>query len=132
MNLPMRFARSLLALSLLAAPAAAAEWRQASEHELRLSSFDIEPATLRLKAGQPVRLRFVNTSEVGYSLRAAEFFRAAQLRQRDSGAVAGGTVSVGPGQTREIALVPAAGRYTMRSRNLFHRLMGMRGRIIVE
>ena len=128
----MRFAFYLIAAGLTAAPAAAAEWRQAREHELRLSSFDIEPATIRLKAGQPVRLRLVNTGGVGYSLSARDFFRAAQLRRRDSRAVVGGAVAVGAGQTQEIALVPAPGRYTMKSRNLFHRIMGMRGTIVVD
>jgi len=124
--------RFLIAAAFLAAPAATAEWRQAREHELRLSSFDVQPSTLHLKAGQPVRLRFVNTGEVGYRLAAPGFFKAARLRQRDGKAVAGGSIIIGPGETREITLVPAAGRYAMRSGNLFQRLMGMRGRIIVD
>lgn len=129
----MRILAGLVLASLFAVPAAAAEWRQAREYELRLSGFDIEPADIRLRAGEPVRLRFVNHGSVGYRLSAPAFFRNARLRTRDVRTLGRrGTISLAPGETREILLVPAPGRYAMRSRNLFHRVLGMRGRIIVE
>ena len=128
----MRVYLSLVALSLLASPAAAAEWRQAREYELRLSSYDIQPSTIRLKAGEPVRLRLVNNSTVGYRLSAGDFFASSQLRRRDGRAVDGGSIAVGAGETREIALVPAPGRYRLKSRNFLHRILGMHGQIIVE
>ena len=128
----MRIAFCLIGAALIATPAAAAEWRQAREYELRLSSFDIEPATIRLKAGEPVRLRFVNLSSTGYRLSAPRFFQASQLRPRDGRALSGGSVAVGAGDTREILLVPSPGRYSLRSSNLFHRVMGMSGTIVVE
>lgn len=46
--------------------------------------------------------------------------------------MSGGTIQVGPGQTREILIVPAAGRYTARCSNLFHRIMGMSSKIVVQ
>jgi hypothetical protein len=36
------------------------------------------------------------------------------------------------GSSREILLVPAPGRYTVRSGNLLYRLMGMSAEIVVE
>jgi plastocyanin len=36
------------------------------------------------------------------------------------------------GETRDIALVPAAGRYKLKCTHTFHKLLGMSGTIIVE
>ena len=128
----MHVLRALIALGLLSSPAAAAEWRQAREYELRLSPYDIQPGTVRLRAGEPVRLRLVNNSSVRYRISAPGFFRSSQLRRRDGRLVDGGTIAVGPGETREIVLVPVPGRYAVKSPNLLHRILGMHGRIIVE
>ena len=129
----MRLARYLAALALIASPAASApEWRQAGDYELRLTSYDISPGTIRLRAGEPVRLRLVNNSNMNYSLSAPRFFAAAQVRGRDGRMLRNGVVAVRAGETREIAVVPAAGRYSLKSRNLLQRILGMHGRIIVE
>ena len=118
---------------LVASPAVAApEWRQAREYDVLLSSFDIQPQTITLKAGQPLRLRLINNSSEAHSFSAKAFFAAGEVRRRERDAVSDGTVQVGPGQTREILLVPAAGRYSARCANLFHRIMGMSSKIVVE
>ena len=123
----------LLAALILAAPAASApEWRQSREVEVRLSSFDIDPGTMRLKAGEPVRLRLVNTSQSSHSFSAPDFFRAARLRSRDQRRVTDGSIDVPAGDAREVALVPAAGRYRARCSNVLHWILGMRSEIIVE
>ncbi len=123
----------LLCLILGVSPAAAApEWRQAREYDLLLSSFDIQPEKIRFKAGEPVRLRLINNSTVAHSVSAKGLFKSAEVRPSDAEGVANGNVTVGGGQTREILLVPAPGRYKMRSGNLFYRLMGMSAEIIVE
>jgi len=119
-------------LLLLAAPAAAQEWRMAPEYDVQLSTYDIQPVEIRLKAGEPVRLRFVNNSNQGLRFSAGEFFRAAKLRRRDSELVRGGDVEVPPLSTRTVALVPKAGRYRAAGANFLHRLLGMSARIIVE
>jgi plastocyanin len=124
-------AAGLLALA-VAPAAAAAEWRQARDVEVRLSNFDIEPGAIRLKAGEPVRLRFVNTSQSDHSFSADEFFAAGQLRRRDTKVVRGGGVNVRAGDVREVLLVPAAGRYRARCGNILHRILGMSSEIIVE
>lgn len=126
-------AAALLALGLAASAAAQEpEWRQSGEYHVLLEPFDIEPATIRLDAGQPVRLRFVNSGRRSLSLSAPRFFRAARLRSGDDAALEDGTLRLGPGEGRTIVLVPARGRYSMRSGNFFHRMLGMSGRIVVE
>ena len=123
----------LLVALILAAPAASApEWRQSREVEVRLSSFDIDPGTMRLKAGEPVRLRLVNTSQSSHSFSAPDFFRAAQVRSRDQRRVTDGSIDVPAGDAREVVLVPAAGRYRARCSNVLHWILGMRSEIIVE
>ena len=126
--------RRLVTLLLLLAisPASAQEWRPAPEYDVLLTSYDIIPRDLHLKAGQPVRLRFVNNSNQALTFAAQDFFRKAQLRDRDSEIVKGGVVSVGPLSDRTVVLVPKQGRYSARSSNFLPRLLGMSGRIIVE
>jgi plastocyanin len=117
---------------LLAAPAAAQEWRMAPEYDVQLSTYDIQPRDIRLRAGEPVRLRFVNNSNQRLTFWAGGFFRSARLRRRDADLVRGGAVRVPPLSTRTVVLVPRPGRYRVQGANLFHRVLGMSGRIIVE
>jgi hypothetical protein len=125
--------RLLLPLALLlASPAGAQDWRMAPEYDVLLTTYDIQPGEIRLKAGEPVRLRFVNSTNQGLSFSAGSFFRDAQLRRRDSGIVKGGSIEVPALSTRTVVLVPKAGRYKATGANLLHRLLGMSGRIIVE
>ena len=128
--------RSLfLSLSLLplAAPAEAApDWRAAREYEVLLSSFDIQPQSIALKAGEPVRLRFINNSTIFHSFSAEDFFSSGEVRPREKELISRGKIEVGPGETRQVLIVPKAGRYSARCANLLHRVMGMNARIVVE
>ncbi|HWT13289.1 MAG TPA: cupredoxin domain-containing protein [Allosphingosinicella sp.] len=129
----MRLLLLLLAF-LVAAPAAAQEpqWRTAPEYDVLLRPYAFEPDPIRLRAGQPVKLRFVNQGQATFSFSAGDFFRSARIRSRDSDLAGDGHIRLAPGERRTIALVPAAGRYRARSGNLIHRLLGMSVRIIVE
>ena len=128
----MRLLLTLLAAAALTGPAHAQEWRDAPEYDVLLTSYDIVPGTIRLKAGEPVRLRFVNNSNQKHDFSARAFFRAAQLRRRDAALVADGKLEVPPLATETIVLVPKAGRYRISSSNLLHRVLGMTGTIVVE
>jgi plastocyanin len=128
----MRRLLILLGLIVLAGPALAQDWRQAAEYDVLLTSYDIQPEIIRLKAGEPVRLRFVNDSNQRHDFSARAFFRAALLRGDDADLAPNGSLTVAPLSTRTIVLVPRAGRYKAASRNRFQRLMGMRARIVVE
>ena len=83
----------------------------APEYDVQLSTYDIQPGEIRLRAGEPVRLRFVNNSNQGLTFSAGDFFRSAQMRRRDSKLVRGGAIEVPPLSTRTVVLVPKAGRY---------------------
>src|ERR1044071_5569627 len=117
---------------LLAAPAAAQEWRMAPEYDVQLSAYDIQPGEIRLRAGEPGRLRVVNHSNQGPTCSAGDFFRSARMRRRDASLGRGGAVRVPPLSTRTVVLVPRPGRYRAQGANLLHRMLGMSGRIIVE
>lgn len=123
----------LLAFTLAAgASARQPEWRWASEQEIVLRPYEYLPPLLVLPAGEPVRLRLYNGGGGTLVFEAKDFFRAAQLRERDAAKVDAGKVRLAPGEAATIALVPAPGRYRMRSSNPIHRLLGMTGRIVVE
>lgn len=127
--------RLLLALALLAAPAAAQrepEWRTAPEYDVLLRPFAYEPRVIRLTAGRPVRLRFVNGGRATHSFQARAFFRAARLRRGDRDLVMTGRLRLAPGERRTVALVPARGRYAVRSFNAAQSALGMRALIVVE
>lgn len=128
--------RLLVALALLtAAPAYAQgepEWRASAEAEILLHPYVYEPRIIRLEAGRPVRLHFVNNGRATLSFSAPAFFRAARIRGRDAAEVSGGHFRLAPGERLTVALVPAPGRYKARSFNLLHRLRGMNAEIIVE
>ena len=104
----------------------------APEYDVLLTTYDIAPDEIRLKAGEPVRLRFVNTSNQGLSFSASGFFKDAKLRGRDGASLKGGKIEVPALSTRTVVLVPKAGRYKARGGSFVHRLLGMSGKIIVE
>ena len=79
----MRRLAVLFALAALAVPASAQEWPRAPEYDVLLTSYDIQPEVIRLRADQPVRLRFVNDSHQRHDFTARGFFRSARLRRRD-------------------------------------------------
>ena len=110
----------------------AQEWRRAPEYDVLLSTYDIAPKTIHLKAGEAVRLRFVNNSGRPLDFSASDFFANATLRKRDSNQVTGGRIRVGPGQSLTLALVPRPGRYASGSGHFVYRVLGMRGAIVVE
>lgn len=134
----MRFV--LLAFAMLfAAPAAAQrdevrqpEWRTAIEADVLLHPFRYEPREIRLEAGRPVLLRFVNNGRANLSFRAPRFFAAALVRRSDRRHLRNGGFRLAPGERVSIALVPARGHYGAHSGYLMHRLRGMNARIVVE
>nr|WP_295373022.1 cupredoxin domain-containing protein [uncultured Sphingosinicella sp.] len=125
--------RLLIPALLIASPAAAApDWRQSRDFEVRLSNNDIEPQRIQLRAGEPVRLRIVNIDQTGHSFSAGAFLSRAQVRNRDKRWISGGSIAVPAGDVREVVLVPAPGRYRARCGNLVHRILGMSSEIVVE
>ena len=131
----MRLVLFAFAALLLAATASAQrqpEWRTAIETDILLHPFRYEPRTIRLVAGRPVVLHFVNNGRAHLSFRANRFFAAALIRRSDRRFVPNGGFRLRPGERLSIALVPAPGHYRAQSTYLLHRLRGMTARIIVE
>lgn len=131
----MRLFLLTISAGLLAAPAAAQrepEWRTAAEQDILLHPFRYEPREIRLQAGRPVLLQFVNNGRAWLSFRAPRFFAAAQIRRGDRRRVERGGVRLAPGARLRISLVPAPGYYQAYSGYILHRLRGMTARIIVE
>ena len=122
--------RSLLLLPLLAAfPITAAPAQAPRTVQVQLSSFDFAPATITLRAGEPVVLHLVNTGNGGHNFSAPQFFAAAS---GVSGPVRNGAVEVGGHRSVDVRLTPAHGSYRLRCTHTLHTAFGMRGRIIVE
>ncbi len=124
----------LLLPLLMASPAVAQapDWSRAPRVEITLSSFNYGPRAIRLRAGQPVRLHLVNKSGSGHDFTAREFFAAATVRSADRPAIGNGRIDLKGRESREIALVPRAGRYKVRCTHTLHTALGMTGEIVVE
>jgi len=99
---------------------------------IALANFRFEPSTIHLKAGKPVTLRLVNSTSSGHDFTAPAFFAAARIAPDDAGFVHGGSVALRGGETRDVQLTPAVGRYKLKCSHFLHRTMGMAGIIIVE
>ena len=109
----------------LSAPAAA----QPAAQTIQLYSFGYTPNVIRLAAGRPVTLTFVNTASGGHNFSAPSFFANTRIV---SGSAPNGVVEVGARQSRSITLIPRAGSYKVRCTHTFHRQLGMRGQIVVN
>jgi plastocyanin len=128
---PFLLLAPLAALALAAPAAAQPDWSHAQRVTVALSSFKFAPATLQLRAGQPVILHLENTGSGGHDFSAPAFFKAAQVRPQDSGKLTGGAVDVDGHGSVDIALVPAPGTYALRCTHAFHTMFGMKGSIVV-
>ena len=122
-------AGSIGAAILTTAASAETDWSRTRVVEVRLSSFAFDPATVRLRAGQPIRLRLVNAAGGSHNFSAPQFFAAARV---EPGPVRGGRVELGGRATAEVRLVPTAGRYRLRCTHTLHTALGMRGEIVVD
>ncbi|MEA3030130.1 MAG: hypothetical protein QOJ53_1576 [Sphingomonadales bacterium] len=121
--------RAFLSAFLLALPAAAAAQPPARTVEVRLSNFDFTPTAIRLRAGEPIVLRLVNSAGGGHNFAAPQFFAAASAVR---GPVRDGKVELAGHQSAEVRLTPARGHYRLRCTHTLHATFGMTGEIVVE
>lgn len=96
---------------------------------IALYSYGYNPDPIVLTAGKAVTLNFVNRSGGGHDFTAVKFFRSARII---AGNVGKGEVDLRSGQSASVTLVPAAGRYKVHCGHPFHKILGMRGDIIVR
>jgi plastocyanin len=115
---------ALAACSLVISASAVAQPAQVT---VRVWSFGFAPNPIRLAAGQPVTLTFVNESGSSHDFTAPGFFQHARIV---SGA-AGNEVELKPHETKSITLVPVRGTYQAHCSHFMHKQMGMNDYIIV-
>jgi plastocyanin len=96
---------------------------------VQLWSFGFAPDPIRLAAGKPVTLTFVNRSGVSHDFTAPGFFQHATVT---TGAVAGDEIELRPHETKVVTLIPSAGTYQAHCSHFLHKQMGMSDLIVVE
>src|SRR5688572_20877846 len=121
----MRSSLILAAAALLSAGPATAQPVQT----VTLFNHGYAPQVLHLAAGRPVTLNFVNPSGKGHDFTARQFFRSARIL---SGRVTDGEIDLRGKQSAQVTLIPARGRYPVHCGYPFHKMLGMRGTIIVH
>ena len=85
------------------------------------------PRTIRLTAGRPVTLEFVNRSWNRHNFAARSFFSSSQIL---GGNVHKGNITLEPHEVERVSLIPARGDY--RTFCVLHRHLGMQGKIVVD
>src|SRR3954451_10617812 len=108
-----------------AMPAAA----QPAVQRVDVWSFGFGPKPIHLRAGAPVTLTFVNTSNGGHDFTAPSFFTSARIV---AGSAPGGQIELHAHETRSITLVPRAGTYDAHCGHFMHAQMGMHDQIVVD
>ncbi|MFC4294366.1 cupredoxin domain-containing protein [Novosphingobium tardum] len=116
----------------LALPGAAQGQAPQPRVSVLLSSFKFTPKVIHLRAGQPIVLHLENTGSGGHDFSAPQFFAAATIAAADRAAIVDGTVQVGSRESRDIALTPAAGTYSLKCTHTMHKMFGMSGKIVVS
>ena len=120
---------NLLAVAAVLLSAGSPAAAQPAVQTISLSSYAYAPTPIRLQAGRPVRLVFVNRSGNGHDFTARAFFARSRIL---SGDVRGGKVELRGGESRSVTLVPLAGTYPVHCSHFLHRQFGMRATIVVN
>ena len=121
----LRLAAAAIAAAALASSAPA----QPAGQVIQVYSYGFAPQPIRLAAGRPVTLTFVNQSGSSHDFSAHGFFSRARIL---SGDASQGEVDLPPHQSRTVTLVPASGTYHAHCSHFFHKQMGMSDLIIVN
>ena len=117
---------ALAAFSILAASPAVA---QPASVTISVDSYSFAPKPIRLAAGRPVTLVFVNRSGHGHDFTAAGFFAASAIT---AGAAPGGEIELAGHESKSITLTPRAGTYHAHCSHFMHATFGMTDDIIVQ
>ena len=125
----MPASRLIAAAALGLAATASAQPVAAPANTIVLYTYGYQPNPIVLTAGRPVTLNFVNRAGKGHDFTAVKFFAASRIL---SGNASGGEIDLGPGQSRSVTLIPATGRYGVHCGHPFHKMLGMRGDIVVR
>jgi plastocyanin len=122
----IRAAAAAVLVTALAFPVTA---QQPAQLTIQVYSFGFGPKPIRLAAGQPVTLRFVNQSGSGHDFTAPGFFQHSKIT---AGAAPEGEIELKGHETKTITLVPARGNYQAHCSHFLHKQMGMSDWIVVS
>lgn len=127
----MKWRTILMTTALTMAASARAEEAAPARVEIRLANFSFSPEALRLAAGKPVTLHFVNRGPGTHNFAAPEFFKAARVTA-GAGVVHDGTIELAKDAAADVTLTPAKGRYPVKCTHFMHAMFGMKGEITVD
>jgi len=126
-------ALGISSLSIVAAPAPIAAQTQANTMEIVLANFSFTPSDIRMVAGRPVTLHFVNQGSGGHNFTATEFFTAATMDASTRAKLGKkGVVELDKGERMDVTLTPKAGSYEVKCGHFLHAGFGMKGTIKVS
>jgi plastocyanin len=92
-------------------------------------NYSFLPRPIRLAAGRPVTLSFVNRSRSGHDFTAPGFFAYSTIT---AGSAPAGKVMLPPHAVRNITLIPRAGTYRVHCSHFLHSTFGMTDLIVVN
>ena len=102
---------------------------QPTQLVVQLWSFGIAPQTIRLAAGKPVTITFVNQSGSGHDFTAPGFFQHAKIV---GGGAPSDEVELAAHERKTITLIPAAGTFQAHCSHFGHKQLGMTAQIVVN
>jgi len=122
-----RFCIAATVLSTVIISPASADSLAAQTIDVR--SFAFRPTPIRLPAGKPVTLRFVNESGSSHDFTAKQFFAYSKFTD---GAAPQGEIELRPHETKMVTLIPRAGSYSAHCSHFMHSALGMHVQIFVS
>ncbi len=124
------------ALVLLAVPLASLDGalaQTATPISITLTNYTFTPNALNLKAGVTYHMHFINSGSKDHNFSAPQFFAASQIAPEDQAKVEKGRVALDSGQSVDITVVPGQpGTFPVECTHFMHKMLGMRGNIIVQ
>ena len=125
----MNRAAILLTAALALLPGMAVSKPPSARATIILESHRYAPAPIYLAGGVRTRLIFINRAGKTHDFTAREFFGTSRIL---AGRVVRGEVSVPPGRSRVVDLIPTRGTYKVHCSEFGHRLLGMSTMVIVN
>ena len=125
----MQLSRLAAAAAMSLLVAAPVSGQQPAQMMVQVWSFGFAPNPIRLVAGQPVTMIFVNQAGSSHDFVAPGFFQHARIT---AGAAPDDEIELKGHETRRITLVPARGTYQAHCGHFLHKQLGMSDAIIVQ
>lgn len=101
---------------------------QAPSQSVIVWSFGFAPRPIVLAAGRRVTLTFQNRSGSSHDFTAKTFFANSRILRGDA---ADGEIELKPYETKNVTLIPQAGRYSAHCSHFLHKQLGMSNQIYV-